>query len=173
MNRKRAERWLSLYLDGELDARRSSRLQQWLARDTELQHLLDDWRRTGRLLQDRPVPTVDPDQAWHDVRRIVRSDVPEARGRFMSGASWAAPRVWLGAAAAVLVMCGALWILAGHSGRTARLAAADPAQAPAEVEWAETSLPGASTMVYRDEETGLTIIWLVEADEPEQEGADS
>ena len=42
-----------------------------------------------------------------------------------------------------------------------------------EVEWAETELPGAATMVYHDEETGLTVIWLVEGEEADEANAGS
>ena len=35
------------------------------------------------------------------------------------------------------------------------------------VEWVETGLPGASPMVYEDIESGLVIIWVVEANHKE------
>ena len=30
------------------------------------------------------------------------------------------------------------------------------------IDWAETEVPGASTMVYQDEESGLAVVWVID-----------
>ena len=47
------------------------------------------------------------------------------------------------------------------------------ASSPAEVEWVSTEVPGATTMVYQDEETGLTVIWMMEEDADENGNVDT
>jgi len=46
------------------------------------------------------------------------------------------------------------------------------AHAPASaVEWVETGLPKASTMVYEDQESGMVVIWVVEQNGGENVGS--
>ena len=159
MKREQLEEWLSRDLDGELDAATRARLERALAEDPDLAARAESWRRIGRELRELPVPgRPTPEAMWQDVRRAIRvaeSDERDQRSVFGWRMIWAA-------AAVVLLLGVPVGIrLAGRPG--VRVAAAS---VPAvQVEYVETDLPGASTLVYQDEETGCALVW-VSQDEP-------
>ncbi len=166
MNRKKAEQWLSMALDGELSARRRARLDAYLAAHPELDDLRNDWQAIGdRYRAAMPPCPQTPEAAWHDVRRAIRvqGDLPHGEIVTFQGRM-----KWAGAlAAAFLVMMGA-WLLvqSPDPGRVGTIAAADRT----EVEWVETDLPDAMSMVYEDAETGLTVIWVLVHENGEEDG---
>lgn len=168
MNQRKAERWLSQYVDGELDARRTALLEAEMERDPALRAQAERWRSNGdqfRRFADAAAP--DPSQGWGDVRTALAGERGRARrpAHTVFGSRWG----WAAAMLVVLAVVGLRIRETGPGQEVAALAAPETV----EVEWAETELPGASTMIFRDEETGLTVVWLVENGDAEDEHAGS
>ena len=151
---KKLEQDLSRYLDGELPPERSDMLKHALAESDSLERAHADMREIGDLLRAQGVPDGKPAEvAWSDVQRAIRlagADDPGPARILGSRLTWAAAIMSVGFVALGLAVL--------QSGVT-RVAAA-----PVEVEWVDTEVPGATTMVYQDEETGLTVIWMMEED---------
>lgn len=166
MNRRTAERWMSMAMDGELSPRRQERLDAYLKAHPDVQQIRDEWGHLGAQLRQLPVtPPQTPAAAWQDVQRAIRvgqsehtSDSVPTR-HFALG--WASATV-----AVILMLAGAgVWLVGlGNRGMPGPIALADRTQ----VEWIETDVPDAMSMVYEDETTGLTVIWVMMAD-PDQE----
>lgn len=166
MNCTKARKWISLDLDGELAPGRRDALQAHLDACPVCREVREQWARIGADLRARPVPQAQaPEAAWADVRRAIR----------LAGAREERPEpAWVFGVpvrvAAVIVLVLALgigtWLMVGRPG------AVSAARARTEVEWVETSLPGATPMVYEDAETGWTVIWVVEENgkEPRRAG---
>lgn len=166
---RNARKWISLELDGELSVRRSEKLYYHIRRCHSCRSTRDKWVGVGSLLREyvaRPAQT--PEAAWADVQRALRTSGQTARNtaRIPAGVfSWR----WATAAAAALALCGVLGLWWRARGPNVAVAHA-PA---AEVEWVETDLPGASTMVYEDGQSGWLVIWVVEYREREGDHAGS
>lgn len=155
-NRKRKS--LSRYLDGELRGPSSSRMASDLESDASLQALKAEYSAIGEQLRDLETPAAPPvEKLWADIRRDIRlgANQGEDLSAFGSRLHWAG-----GTVATVLVLM-MVWIVM-QSGSLGTAAYADTA---AEVEWVETEVPNASTMVYLDDETGMTVIWILEQEE--------
>lgn len=166
MNRRKAEQWMSMAMDGELSARRQARLDVYLEKHPEVEQACGEWGNFGeRLRQDPVIPPQTPAAAWQDVQRAIRlqnSDLNMVSTSIRHIAlGWASAAV-----AAILLLAGAgVWLLgSGKQGLPVPIAVADRTQ----VEWIETDVPDAMSMVYEDETTGLTVIWVM-MDAPDQE----
>ena len=160
MNRELAETYISRAMDGELPERQRAELETWLAAHPEDRELADVWRGVGDLARSSAaaLPVPDEEVAWQDIRRAIRQEEhvgePEPTRFFQWRLSWGIAMVAL-----VLVTVGAWGI------RHTQPAAADVASAaPAKIEWADTEVPGASTMVYQDEDTGLAVVWVIDGE---------
>jgi hypothetical protein len=161
MNRKRLEEWISLDLDGMLPPGQQAELRAAEAADPSLAALRERWTRVGAALREQPVRgTPDPELAWQDVRRAIRAAAAQD-GKEREVFGWRLG--WVGAALAAALL---LFVVEGS-----RRPAAGPAPAGAlrgvEVEFVETDLPDASPMVYQDEESGWTIVWIAAAEPAE------
>ena len=158
MNCQSARKWISQELDAELAPRRRALLRAHLDSCPACRAVRDEWARIGVQLRDRRAARAQtPEAAWADVRRAIRLQRKKEQP-----AEWS----WIFGvpvrAAAVLVLVvvlGAGLFLAVRKPSVS--AAARPART--EVETVETGLPGATPMVYEDAGTGLTVIWVVEA----------
>ena len=157
MNCEKAQKWISLEMDGELSPRRAVRLQAHLGICPGCQKTRDEWVSVGVRMRERNVPILkSPEAAWADVRRAIRSDQEE---RYETEEAWAggAPLRWAAAALLVMILGSGLFL-------TLQKGTVGMARAGAtEVEFVETGLPDATPMVYEDAESGWTVIWVVEA----------
>jgi anti-sigma factor RsiW len=163
MNCRKVQEWISADLDGELDAGRKAKLTAHLTACVSCRELRVQWLAVGRQLRAEVVPQVQtPEAAWADVRRAIRNAAPEAAEE----TSWQPifRLRWASIAAAVVVAAGLLSIVVLRRPSAPEVAAAPQGS---RVEWVETGLPGASPMVYEDEESGMVIIWVVEANNKE------
>lgn len=168
MNRAHFEELLSRDLDGDLPPAEQARLRAAEAADPSLAALRADWQRVGQALRDLPVPgTPDPEVAWQDVRRALRLSRPAEVSRPLFGWRLA----WAGAALALLLVVFGL--LPRNAPPAAAPALAAVAPRDVEVEFVETDLPDASTMVYQDEESGWTIVWVAAAEPVAPSGQDT
>jgi hypothetical protein len=109
------------------------------------------------------VPQQRVEAAWQDVQRAIRlqEKAPIPAGY---GGSWR----WASLTIALIVAAfiGWRWPAAPAPPGGMPIAAADRTI----VEWVETDLPDAMSMVYEDEETGLTVIWLLVQENGEESG---
>ncbi len=160
MNPLKVEQWLSAALDGELSHRQRERLERYLAAHPELSVLQNQWRALGDTVRTAQAPPEQtPEAAWQDVRRAIRlagdevSSETAAMGRRIR---------WAGAVAVAALLILGLYALLPSTRMvyTDRIVRADRT----EVEWVETELPDAMSMVYEHEDTGLTIIWVLVAE---------
>jgi anti-sigma factor RsiW len=155
MNCNQAEKALSRYLDGELPAGEVADLEQHLASCSSCRETADEWQGYGETLRaDAPERTPDPTKAWHDIRRSLRNRENPITPT-TSRPWWIRPLPWTGAAATVaLFTIGYFFGFSPSSefpkGNT--------------VEYVDTDLPGASTVVYVDDETGWNIVWVLESE---------
>lgn len=147
-------------VDGErLSARERTAVDRWLAEDPDARA----WRAflteaaEAHRAEAEPAAVPDADSVWVAVAPQLE---PRAEARTGSERLLRHPvlAVAAGLAAAVLIALGAaLYRMPGP-----------PAPDPAfdAVETAGTDIPGASTVVYIDEPTGLTVVWVIEPEAP-------
>lgn len=151
---KKLEQDLSRHLDGELPPGRAGTLQRALEESDSLERAHADMREIGDLLRAQEVPEGKPAEVvWSDVQRAIRLQQSDD-----SGQHWILGSRLKWAAAIMIVGFVALGLAVLQSG------VPQVAAAPVEVEWVDTEVPGATTMVYQDDETGLTVIWMMEED---------
>lgn len=154
-------RWISRYVDGELPSPRREQIARELETSEEARRMKADFETIGERLREGPVPAARPPEAvWADVRRGIRL----ARKAPARPASWVlGSRVqWVGATMVAVLVGLTVWSGIRSMGPSAP---ASLGSTVAEVEWMETDVPGATTMLYQDEETGLTVIWMIEPNE--------
>ena len=149
---------ISKGLDGELDGKERRQLQELLASDPAMRKTAQDWEKAGDELRrstgDVPVP--DSLLAWHDIRRAIRENESNTPAKL--GPASLLRLKWAGGIAAFLVV-GMLALSFLHLTREGRFLALDSLPPP-RVEWVVAEIPGATTMIYTDMETDLTVIWM-------------
>lgn len=168
MKTEHQDRAVSRWLDGELPAARAAKAEtDWEASES-VARTKAEFAAIGDRLRELSAPSGPaPEAAWADVRRALRTE----EDGVSAAARWPGILVsrpaWAGGMLTILVLVVGIGVWFWGGGGTPALAAI-----PAEVESVETELPGAMTMVYQDEDTGLTIIWVQEADKQEPVDAD-
>lgn len=157
MNRELAETFISRAIDGELPERQRADLESWLAAHPEDRDIAEQWQALGRLARNEAAAIKVPDEevAWMDIRRAIRNAEPVKEESAIPFFRW---RLAWAAAMVAAVCASALVFGVWHGRRTAEFAAANK---PAQIEWAETEVAGASTMVYQDDDSGLAVVWLM------------
>jgi anti-sigma factor RsiW len=159
MNCRQAERVLTRAMDGELPAAERAGLEEHLRACRVCRATEAAWREAGGFLRAQEVPTPPPDVMWADVQRAIRQAEaqPRATGPLLGWRlGWAT--------AIVMAMFVGMVGLATWRQRERVEARALAATPQPQVEWAEAEMPGATTMVYEDEESGLAVIWLLSAE---------
>ena len=146
---------ISRFMDGDLTPSERARLEQELARSPDLYRIQMDYHKLGELLREQEVPIGQtPEAAWADIRRSIRLEQSESKARSVMPGSRLKWVVAMGSVVFVILGGGILRILSSAT-----------IEQVTEVEWVETEVPGAMTMVYQDDETGLTVIWMMEEDD--------
>lgn len=157
---------LSAELDGELSPEELRTLEQALGNQEELRRQAANWAETSRMLGDTAdIPVPPAGEMLARVRAAVEAEAPRPTPILFF------PMPWAVAAAAVvlLVLSAGLWFRAGDDSRMygpglAAWGESDPGM------WVETHVPDSSAVVYEDEETGVTVIWMVTDTEEVQGG---
>ena len=147
--------------DGELSLRRRAKLDAYLAQNPELQALRDDWASIGSRMQTEPVPRGrTPEATWANVQRSIRlgEDPGPAVPDWHFGSRLRVAGTTMAALLAVLAVAWFTWLAPRDAPQVAE-------REPIEVEWVETDLPDAVSMVYQDQETGWTVIWVMAEEE--------
>lgn len=159
MNCHEAEELLMRALDGELPAGERRALDAHVQGCPACREAEQAWRQAGDLLRAQRVPAPPAEVMWADVRRAIRLQDAQPEGGPLLG--WR-----MGWATAIVAAVFVGWIgfatwRAQRIGEARQLAEA--ASGP-QVEWADAEMPGSSTMVYEDEESGVAVIWLLTAE---------
>jgi anti-sigma factor RsiW len=169
MSGRRQDQELSRWLDGEASPKQAAAVEAYLEGSAEARRLRAEFAEAGERLRQLPVPDGPaPEAVWADVRRTLRLEA-EHSNRRRQGAGFLVSRpLWAGGMLGVLALGITLATVFWQGGAGDAVAAV-----PAVVESVESDLPGAMTMVYQDEETGLTLIWVQESENQEPIHADS
>jgi anti-sigma factor RsiW len=172
MNTKH-ERLIGGALDGALDPAERAEADRLLATQPEARAQWAAWDAVGDAVRREAGQVVvpDPRAAWLDIRRELRGgaaagevvDLAPARAHSLRRLRWAAGLAGL----FMLAMAGtAVWQV-GRGGFAVTRAVPDVPPAAERVEWVVAGLPGATTMIYTDSETDMTVIWMDVAQGPD------
>ncbi|MGJ8652964.1 MAG: anti-sigma factor family protein [Opitutaceae bacterium] len=146
---------LQSYHDGELNVDDCAAVEKWLEACPEARAQLAEMQALSETLTPVEVPVPDVEAEWGKVRQSI-----EAPSNVLSFSRK------LGAIAAVCVFGVVAWFTFNT----------DQTQGPADhslaenVEMVETEIEGASPIVYIDEESGWTVVWVSEEAEPQPVG---
>jgi len=162
---KAEKQLISRGLDGELTAGERARLEQLLAARPEARQTLDAWDRLGDQMRRDAATISVPDAAvaWVDIRRAIRQqEAAEPEGVYAPGLLGRLR--WAGAVAALAVI-GLLGWSAFRLWEKPGTPVAEWSPPANRVEWVVAGIPGATTMIYTDPETDMTVIWMDVAQE--------
>ncbi len=151
---------LSRSVDGELSALPEVKLREALESDASLKAEEAAYVEIGERRRNLEMPESPSTQKmWQDIRREIRLDA----GRATESRALGSRLRWAGGTVAGILVLMMAWVVmeSASSGPEVYV------DVPAEVEWVETDVPNASTMVYLDDDTGMTVIWLLEQEEGE------
>ena len=157
MNCDEALEKISRQMDGELPAEDRAAVEAHLAQCSACRDVRVRWASLSDVLREPPADLPPAEVMRADVLRAIRQLEPAAEAPAGLFFKWRL--AWAGAmVAAVMALIGGLgaWRMAGGGAAVA---------ARTEVESVETELPGAAPMIYQDEETGCTVIWIAGADD--------
>ncbi|MEM7792525.1 MAG: hypothetical protein AAF546_14065 [Verrucomicrobiota bacterium] len=135
---------LQAYFDDELPARERRVVEDWLESSPEGRIQLEQWQRLRSNLSVDALPVPDPEKEWEDVREQI--EIPTRRTR-----TTPFPRI-IGAAAAILAFALVFRFTTAPT----------PAEESHPVVLVDTEIEDASAIVYVDEESGWTVVWVEE-----------
>lgn len=149
---------LSRARDGALTPGEQERLVRETTGDAEAERVAHLWEAAGGLLREGATRTATPDPAlaWQAIRREIRNKEAEPVRAAVRG--WPGGWAWASGLAAVLVAGGLTWW--GLARERATHTVAQGVAEPDRVAWVVAEIPGATTMIYTDAETDLTVIWM-------------
>lgn len=159
MNKHTAIR-LAAWFDGEARPEEIPELEALIASDPEARAYLEELERTRKALREVEVPLVEEDAAWNSFReRLREADPVPSRPKVLAFPRYAT------AAAAILALGIGLWWPFRQAGQL-------PAEEGLEsaVLLVETDLENATPVVYIDEPSGWTIVWVLEDVAPPEQG---
>ena len=155
---KKKARILSRYIDEELNPEEASHLRRLIDADPELHALQRDWGRIGQWARERAhsLP-LDIDEA----KRSVLASIGEYPNPSQTDSSPATPSIWVwvaGLTAFAAAAALAIIFFNTPSLPSQKQAAIEPTR----IEYVATDIPNASTIVFVDEQTGWTVVWVVD-----------
>jgi anti-sigma factor RsiW len=149
---------ISRGIDSELSVNDRVHLDVLISTEPEAGKTARVWEAIGDHLRSEAslVSVPDPAVAWQDIRREIRQQegtTKESPAASLGRLGWAS----VVASALVVSMLGVwAWMLI----RTPASMMANHPAAATRVEWVKAEIPGATTMIYTDTETDLTVIWM-------------
>lgn len=169
MKTRKAERDLSAWLDGELDEAQMKKVDAELVDSSELRNQRADFEIMADWLREEPTAVGQTaEAAWADIRRRRRlGDADSSQG---GGEIFGSRLHWVVAMVLAMFCVLGLWAWLGNP---PGVVVADASSNSTLVEWVDTGLENAFTMVYHDEEAKLTVIWIMEEDPEEEAKIDS
>ncbi|MGC9450007.1 MAG: anti-sigma factor family protein [Oceanipulchritudo sp.] len=156
MNEARARR-LQSWFDGEVSATECGEIESLLERDAQARDFVKGLSRTREALQEAHAGSIDVEGTWGEFLEKLNRSEQERASRVLSF-----PQV-MAAAAAVMALGIAVWLPFRQAGDQA----ARERPLGATVEMVETDLEGATPIVYIDQPSGWTVVWVLE-EEPEE-----
>ncbi len=153
-----AQMMMSRLMDGELSADDADRLHQYLEANPDA----IDWMESSQVIAESAGPpvSIDSQSTWEGVQKAINEDSgneakPSNLIKFPSFI-----RV-LGVAAAIALVASIVWknVPSSEPEITERYAASQSV-----VEFVDTDIPDASPVVYTDEISGWTVVWVAEMD---------
>ena len=149
---------MSRLLDGELSPNDADQLHDYLERHPEAM----DWMESNQLIHDSAMagPSVDVDSAWQDIEPFLAPHKRSSR-KFANLIRFPVLLQTLGYAAAFALFGTIAWtsLMRSPIATTERYAASGSI-----VEFVETEIPNASPIVYTDEISGWTVVWIAQMD---------
>ncbi|MEX0330373.1 MAG: anti-sigma factor [Puniceicoccaceae bacterium] len=150
---------LEAWFDGELSPQEHAEVENLIDRDDAARAYVDQLARSRELLHGAHVSKVDGDAAWESVRERLEQADRQRSARILTF-----PQLVAAAAAVMLVGMG-VWFPLRKMGQVDEAYALEST-----VEMVETELEGATPIVYIDEPSGWTVVWVVEAETVEGAG---
>lgn len=153
-----AQLMMSRLMDGELSADDADRLHQYLETNPDS----IDWMESSQVVAEsaRPPVSTDSQSAWVSIRKAINEDT---KNEEKSSNLVKFPSLFqiLGVAAAIALVASIVWtnLPSSQSEITERYAASQSV-----VEFVDTDIPDASPVVYTDEISGWTVVWVAEMD---------
>jgi anti-sigma factor RsiW len=151
--RRRLEAWF----DGEVSPEECAGVERLLKADDESRAYVESLNKAREAMQGAHVSTIDGEAAWESFQERLDKADRERSTRVLSF-----PQMMAAAAAVVLVGMG-IWFPLRQMGHQNEAFALEST-----VQMVETDLEGATPIVYIDEPSGWTVVWVVEPEEPQQ-----
>ena len=152
-----AQSLMSQLIDGEISPEDADSLHAYLDSHPEAMQWMESTSLIGEQAGHGTVST-DLESAWHDISEEIRGDAVKS----VNSKNLLTFPMWLkgiGIAAALVITASLVWIAGPQSDSevTERYAASESV-----VEFVETEIPDASPIVYTDERSGWTVVWVTE-----------
>lgn len=147
---KRLEAWF----DGECSPKEVSAIEELLQDDPEARAYVEQLEQAREALRGAHVANIDGDAVWESFRERL-----DEAGHKRSAKVLSFPQLLATAAAVMLVGMG-IWFPLREMGRVDESLSLENT-----VYSVETELEGATPIVYIDEPSGWTVVWVVEAEE--------
>ena len=144
---------LEAWFDGELSPTERFDVEAIIDQDPMAREYVDQLKQTRIALQVHQ-PRVDVSQAWE-----AHLDRLESAKNTRSGKVFSFPKM-VTAFAAIMVLGMALWLPMRKMGDLSESGGLESV-----VQMVETDLVGATPIVYLDQPSGWTVVWVVEAEE--------
>ncbi len=151
---------MSQLMDGELTAIDANRLQEYLETHPEGMDWMESADR-ARVAVFEKKDTADTDAIWQGVEEQIETGTSSSEDS-KDNTIAIFPYIYktLAAAAAIGIVATASWLgLTNRSSSEETFASNDSV-----VEFVDTEIPDASPMVYTDEESGWTVVWVAKID---------
>lgn len=162
LSESEAQRMMSRLLDGELSSKEAESLHEYLEDHPEAMDWMESCDLVENAATDRVISNEQADAAtaWESISREIfeeREDPDNASNLIFFPLLFKVA----GIAAAITLVATLLWFnLAKNSEQmTERYAASESV-----VEFVDTDIPDASPIVYTDEQSGWTVVWVTEMD---------
>jgi len=153
-----AQLLMSCLMDGELPADDADRLYQFLEANPDA----IDWMESNQAIADsnRAVEYADPQTSWEKIRTAFSKDTGD-KGASSKLIQFPPLFRVLGIAAAIALVASIVWknLPSTQLEVTERYAASQSV-----VEFVDTDIPDVSPVVYTDEISGWTVVWVAEMD---------
>jgi anti-sigma factor RsiW len=156
--KKSDKKLVSRGIDGELSIDERVRFEVLVKTEPEALKTSRTWEAIGDQLraESARIPVPDSTVAWQDIQRAIRLDSEKSPA---TPAASFGRLGWAGAFAG-LVVIGLLAIWARMLITSPGRVLADHKASANRVEWVRAEIPGATTMIYTDTETDMTVIWM-------------
>ena len=145
---------IEAWLDGELDAAAAAELSALLDSDPQARAYVDQLRKLRVDLREEASLSVSAAAAWAEFRQREAALAPDRPSSLFG-----IPRL-LGACAAILAIGMGRWLALRDAGAPGQHKASMEELANS-VQLLETDIEGASPVVYIDEPSGWTVVWVM------------